>query len=127
MFKAVQIGMRIGTGRIVWGNGPFPSGTHNDIKIYRLNLKSRLDIGEKIVADAGSLDGACSHPILNEGSTDFRRVRAKQEALNKRIKQFGYLNQPYRHDIRKHSSCFFAVLNTTELLLRSNQPIFTYD
>ena len=116
--------MGIGTGRIVWGNGPLPCGTHNDIKIYRLNLRSRLDVGEKIVADAGYLDGNCSHPILNEGSTDFRRVRAKQGALNKRIQQLGCLNQGHRHDIPR---AFFAVLHITESLLRSNQPIFTYD
>jgi len=49
-------------GKIVSVNGPFPAGSHPDIKIFKSNLKYKLNHGECILSDNGYIDVACCSP-----------------------------------------------------------------
>lgn len=118
-----DIGVAVGTGHFVWAFGPFPCGSYNELAIYRMARKRHLDLFERVVADGGYQDDTCSrrHPKDN---VNWSFVRARHEAANKRPKQFKVLSHRFRHDLRLHSSCFFAVANITQVLIRLGEPIF---
>ena len=50
-------------------------------------------------------------------------LRARHEALNGRLKRFYVLTDTFRNDVCKHSSCFRAVLNITQLT-HEHEPSF---
>ena len=53
------------------------------------------------------------------------RVRSRHETVNKRMKQFGCLRQPFRHhDFAKHSSCFRAVAVLTQVAIEFGETLF---
>ncbi len=54
----------------------------------------------------------------------YQRVRARREAVNKRLKQFRVIYATFRHDISFHGDYFHAVANITTLLLQDN-PMFS--
>ena len=119
-----EIAVGVGNGWIVWAHGPFACGAFNDLSIFRLGLKQAMNEGELIIADAGYIDPVCSHPNQTDGTIDFSYVRARHEALNKRLKQFAILGSRFRHDLGLHSTCFFAVLNLVQLGIQRGEVIF---
>ena len=129
-----EIAIVISTGLIAWVNGPFPCGLFPDSKTFREEgLMKALPKGERVEADGGykSLDPMyCKTPygltskIKPERSKLSNRVRARQETINKRMKQFGILNHVYRHDINDHMSVFHAVAVLTQLEMINGQPLF---
>jgi hypothetical protein len=51
------------------------------------------------------------------------RVRARQEGVNKRLKQFGVLRKPFIHPLRQHKFCFDAVAVITQLAIAEDEPL----
>ena len=95
------------------------------MKIFRLKLKQRLLPGEKVVADVGYRDERCSYYTQEQDlSGNWGFVRARHEAINKRLKQFGVLSRVFRHDISRHCDCFYAVANITYVLIKNDGPVF---
>lgn len=111
----------IQTGDIVWMNGPFCPGNYNDIQIFRDKLKDKLlRAGEKAEADKGYRGelGTIRHPGVYISLADRKAKkssRARHETLNRRMKQFGCLQQTYRHDLKKHLMIFRAVATITQM------------
>jgi len=120
-----EVGVSIARGDIVWINGPYP-GSANDAAIARDGLVQVLDKYERFEADEGyiSLDPQyCRakngvYSILNEGTKEHHRMmvlRARHETLNARLKNFSCLHDQFRHNLIKHSDCFYAVAVITQV------------
>lgn len=100
-----ELALDIISGDLVWVNGPFPAGAWPDIEIFRDCLSQWLDLGERIEADDGYIGDApdkvkCPKSITNpeENEVMQKRVRSRQETINKRVKQWEILKQEYRQD-----------------------------
>lgn len=126
-----EVALGILSGNIVWVNGPFPCGAWPDIKIFRHSLASFLEQGERVEADNGYIGEApqyvkCPKSFTNgeEKSAMQKRVRARQETVNRRFKTWGCLGKRFRHDIPKHGDVFRAVAVITELSIQSGEALF---
>ena len=117
-----EVGLCILTGDIVWINGPFPCGDWNDMSIFRSSLMSHLEHGERVEADDGYIGEhpryvKCPAGFANPAATEFmqRRVRSRQETVNKRFKHFEILKQIFRSDLDKHGDAFRACAVITQI------------
>ena len=52
------------------------------------------------------------------------KIMARQESVNKRMKQFGCLSQIFRHDLAKHGDVVRAVAVITQLSMVNEKPLF---
>ncbi|KAL7526661.1 hypothetical protein ACHAWF_007363 [Thalassiosira exigua] len=126
-----EVGIGIIGGDICWLHGPFPPGLWNDNMIFQDALVSDLEEGERVEADDGYKHSAPEHVrcpgcIANavEREEMQRRVRARHETCNKRLKQWGVLKQIYRHDVGDHGEVFRACAVLTQLSIQSGEPLF---
>jgi hypothetical protein len=103
-----KIGISIMGSDIVWLNGPYESGTWNDIKIFRDSLMSNLDPGERVEADDGYVGETLRHvkcpmsfanPLKNRWMQGI--VRSRYDTINKRFTQWGCFIQRFQHDYLK--------------------------
>ena len=53
-----------------------------------------------------------------------QRIRARHETVNKRFKQWGCLQNKFRHDILKHAEVFRAVAVITQIAIETGEPLF---
>lgn len=127
-----EVGVAILTGDIVWVKGPLPCGEWPDIKIFRAALVHYLDPDERVEADDGYIGEAPVHTKTPNMFTRKKeklemqaRVRNRHETVNKRFKQWGCLNQRFRHGVEQHSACFRAVAVLTQLSLEFGEPLFS--
>lgn len=105
-------------GSIVWVNGPFPAGSHSDLRVFRSSLKEKLNYGERILADRGYGDEKCVTPrkISNRAeSKAASRFRANHERINGRFKRFSVLSSRFRHNLDKHAVCFHTIANIIQI------------
>ena len=119
-----ELGVSIQLPKIAWASGPWPCGSHSDVRIFRKGLKKNLRVDEFVIADNCYTDKRCtqtpeshhpSHKILG-------LIRARHEILKKGLKQFRILKLRFGHGISLHDYCFFAVLHNTELILDDEPP-----
>lgn len=66
-----------------------------------------------------------SNPQENEAMQ--KRVRSRQETLNKRLKQWKILQDEYRHDITQHGFVFRAIAVITQIAIKNGEPLFEVD
>jgi hypothetical protein len=123
-----EIGICIQTGWIVWYNGPFPAGA-SEKTIAKIGVIRKILPDEKILVDSGFV--GC-HPcmILPSGIHGISQrmkslCRARHETVNGRIKTFSVMSSRFRHDIKKHESCFLAVLTVTQIHIMNYGTNFT--
>ena len=125
-----EVALCIQTGHIVWTHGPFP-GSYHDVVIFRFGLKAALAPGERCEADKGYRgefhtidlpDECCTGNSLQKYSKSI--VRARQETVNRRYKQFGCLKQVYRHGLYKHCSIFHAVTVIIQINIECGNELF---
>lgn len=113
-------GLSMAAGNVVWGCGPFPCGECNDLTIYPMRMKHLLDPEEKVIGDKGYLD-TDSDAFRTENSM----ILARNETVNRRLKQILVLGSHFNHPLSRHAVCFYAVLNLVELLNRTGDPLFS--
>jgi len=108
----------------VWANGPFPAGSSPDLSIFVSNLRNKLIQNELIIGDATYRDVKC---IYDDGMAidKIRKIRARQESIFGRMKNFNILNHRYRHSLEKHSDIFFAIANLTQISISNDEPLFS--
>lgn len=75
-----------------------------------------------IIADKGYPDPRVYHDNELE-----RFVRSRHEHINKRLRHFGVLRYKFVHDLRKHSVCFRAVANLTQLAIASGETLYNIE
>jgi hypothetical protein len=128
-----EVGLNLRTGELVWIHGPFPCGRWPDIVIFRHALMSHMEEDEKAEADDGYIGepGKTLTPKLNthnESDREYRQyTRARQETVNKRLKDWNCLALKQRHDLEKHSVMFRAVAVILQLSVTSGEPLFQID
>ena len=101
-----EVALSIGSGGIVWINGPFPAGTFNDITIFCECLQTALDDGERVEADDGYRGDPtiCKMPadVLTQSCEEAdalqKRTQGCHKTVNARLKNFKTLVEQYRHD-----------------------------
>ena len=121
-----ELAISISTGWIVWVNGPFAAGEWPDLRIVGDALNSGLEPGEYYIADGGYWDGY-RYTITPTGykfHSDRVRglVRAQHENINRRFKQWGCLQQKWRHSVEKHGLVFRAIANIIQIGLMTDEP-----
>jgi hypothetical protein len=123
-----ELGVGIGSGYIVWINGPFPAGEYSDITIARRGLIHFLYENEYYIADGGYRDGN-QWSVTPTGTRSYRDrqmavIRSRHETINSRLKQWSILAVMFRHSLEKHSKAFRAVANIVQLGLQTDRPAF---
>ena len=125
-----EIAIAIRTGLIVWINGPFPCGSYPDVNIFERDLLGMLGKYERVEADKGYSKFDPTHaktPAFSRGKKQEEiqnRVRARQETINKRLKQWGVLKHRFRNHLDHHHLVFGAVAIITQLSILSGEPLF---
>jgi hypothetical protein len=90
-----KLGVDILAGNLVWIQGPYPAGKYTHITIFNKVLRNFLEPGERVETDEGyrghpdkiKCPGNDMNPAENQGMQ--RRVRARHETLNGRLKTGG--------------------------------------
>jgi len=114
-----EIGISIIEGEIVWASGGFPCGEWPDLKIAN-DLYVRYACEELTLADKGY-----KGRLFKKAETQFeKRVLARHETLNGRLKQFEILKSRYRHPLRKHPLVFHACVNITQIAIENGETLF---
>ena len=129
-----EVGVALYAPRICWVAGGLPAGRYTDINIARENrglIEHLVHRNERGVADNG-YDGeeTLFTPIRGSGLTHnvlsyniwIRKVLARHEIVNKRLKHFGVLNSVFRHKEEFHRECFMACAVLTQLSMQE-EPI----
>ena len=125
-----EVAICIATGDIVWINGPFLCGLYSDWVIFRdFGLLDNLDANERVEADdgyaAGDPEFVKTRSGAFHGNRDTRKnVRARQETVNKRIKQFGILRHIFHSSMDRHGLCFRAIAVITQLSFHDGETLF---
>lgn len=121
-----EIGLSIKSGLIVWVNGPYMCGRNPDIKIFKKKMLGCLRSDEFVIADEGYRHGRCIIPsnVIEGASTIHKRVRARHETVNERLKNFNVLHHVFRHNVSLHAVCFHAVSQLTALSIKTTEPLF---
>jgi hypothetical protein len=124
-----EIGLALGTCKIVWVGGGVPCGANPDITIAQSSkgVVDSLLLGERAIADKGYNDQNIHfltpfNRVQNEAQKTFnikhKKIMARHEKVNKRIKQFDILNRFRHKNDLKHKLFFYAVVNITQISLR---------
>lgn len=123
-FKAAgiryEIGISIESGDVVWASGGFPCGEWPDVKIAK-ELYVYYAENEITLADKGYRDRR--YFKLPENITE-KRILARHETLNGRLKNFQILNSRYRHSLKNHPRVFHACVNIVQLCISNGEPLF---
>ena len=56
------------------------------------------------------------HVRYPETANEQKKIMARHETVNRRVKQWNILNTRFRHDISHHRNCFYAVANITQMM-----------
>lgn len=124
-----ELGVDIRAGNLVWIQGPYPAGKYTDITIFNEVLRHFLEPGERVEADEGyrghmdKVKGP-GNDLTTRNSKKQGRVRARHETLNGRLKNWGILNQVFRHDILLHGMVLRACAVVTQLMIANGEPLF---
>jgi len=125
-----EIGLNIRTGVIVlWVCGGVPAGEYPDLKLARMRYTREVEPGELTIADKGYRDNNFFiTPNSNPESTlQQKKIMARHESINARIKAFKIVGGTFRHAVDKHQSCFYAVANIVQLMLLNGHPLANID
>ena len=116
-----EISLSIVSYDVVWVNGPFKGGSP-DLNNFRYGgLKEVLArCNEMVVTDSGYRDERVR--LRNEGLHEERNmnslIRARQETVNQRIKNFGCMSQRWRGKKHDHFAFLQAVIGLVQIELK---------
>jgi len=123
-----EIGIAIRHNQVVLINGPYPAAM-NDMAMFNSanGVGPRLLPGQQAVADR-----AYSGPqviIRNEHDLPAvkafkKRVRARHETFNGRIKNFNILEARFRNEVGKHKAVFEACCVIVQYDMETGRPLF---
>ena len=100
--------------------------------IFEENVIDMLDEGERVEADSGYSKydpryvKSPANCILRsyDAAKLSNRARARQEIINKRMKQWGCMRKVFHHDLLKHQKCFNAVIVLTQFAIDEGENLF---
>ena len=105
--------------------GGFEAGIYNDLQIARKSFTSCLLPGEKAIADKGYLGEKyfVTPNTLFYNRIMLKRIMARHEVVNQRIRSFQCMRQMFRHGLEKHKICFQAVIKLVQIKLQNGEPL----
>ena len=124
-----EVAISIATGLLVHINGPWWCGEYPDIRIARMKLNGLLPAGEYYFADVGYRDANASpaitrHEVPPHERRAFDVLMARHETVNRRFKEWGILQQKFRHDEPSHYHVFRAVAVLVQMDIMDGGVIF---
>jgi len=123
-----EIGIAIRHNQVVLINGPYPAAMH-DMAMFN----SAKGVGPKLLPGQQAVaDRAYSGPqvvVRNEFDTPEvksfkKRVRARHETFNGRIKSFNILKERFRHEVGQHKAVFEACCVIVQYDMETGRPLF---
>ena len=128
---AYEIAISVYSSKVVWVRGPFPAGT-SDLSIFKRTgkgLKHKMPPGTKAIADrAYTSESLCAtrNDEFDDGRVRKfkRRVRARHENINARIKVYNALTIPFRHGVQKHGAVFDVACILVQYNMENGHPLF---
>ena len=113
------------SGRAAWARGGFPCGRHPDLKIAREKFVKLLHPKERAVADKGYRFDSRFICVKNGQATNKRikKILARHENVNRRIKSFDCLSGTFRHELYLHHVFFNAVVNIVQLGIENGEAL----
>lgn len=117
-----EIGICIATGNIVWAHGGYPCGEWPDLRLARDAFIDHLEIDEKALADKGYRDN--NYFVNPNGDPLKKKILARHETANKRVKQFYSMKDVFRHVLTLHPSFFRACVNLTQIMIVNGEPLY---
>jgi hypothetical protein len=115
-----EIGISIQSGDIVWASGGVPCGEYPDIKLAK-ELYVKFAQNEITLADKGYRDRKFFK--IPENAFE-KRVLARHETLNGKIRTFAILSDRFRHQLNKHPIVFHACVNIVQVLINDGEKLF---
>jgi len=117
---------------LIWFNGPFEAGTHNDAKIFnekglRAKLRSTF---KKAIGDGGCSGHAdcMSTPNIGYDEPEARkfktRARMRHERCNPMLKSFKCLKEEFRSSKQRLQHCFEAAAVICQCKMEFGEPLF---
>lgn len=123
-FKAAgiryEIGISIVEAEIVWASGGFPCGEWPDIKIA-MDLYVSFAQNETTLADKGYRQKQYFKQPSNKAE---KKVLARHETLNGRLKEFAILSHRFRNALHKHPPVFHAIINVIQASIMNGEKLF---
>jgi hypothetical protein len=125
---AYEIAVSIWDDNLIWTFGPFPAAT-SDITILQKpgGLLTMVAPGQKLIGDRGyngepvcSVRNRFDPPDVRQFK---RRVRARHENFNMRIKCFEILGGVFRHGLEKHQTAFEACCVLVQYDIENGHPL----
>jgi DDE superfamily endonuclease len=113
-----QIVLSLWTNKIWYANAGDPGSTH-DMTAIRAEFIDMVPEGCRVIADDGYTGRSerekrifsVRNTLDDKEVKDFKaNAKARQEQLNKRLKDYDCLRKKFRHGVDKHRKCFAAVL-----------------
>jgi hypothetical protein len=130
------VGSSIQKGDIIHIDGPHPPGDWNDLMTFRQYVKPKLDMDERVEADAG-YEAEDPGTVVSSSGIRFMEtqkvkklrgtIHSRHETINERLKQFKVLSERFHHDIEKHSQCFRACAVLTQLSFEYDKGVFSLE
>ena len=111
--------------------GPYIAGSFPDRRIASIWLNRAMPRGEYYFADAGYKDKNVSCCVSRQQLNDVEKRRfdglmARHETINRRFKEWGILQQIYRHSEICHGTVFNAIAVITQLDMEDGRPVWSY-
>ena len=124
-----ELALDIWSSKLVWINGPFKSGSFNDIRIFKGKLMQKIKDGKRGIADRGyagvelkiCIPSSRDPPHVRNFSS---RVRCRHETFNGRIKNFSSMEQTWTHGVDKHKIAVEAVCVIIQYQMDNGAPLF---
>ena len=124
-----ELAIDVWSSKLVWINGPFKAGSHNDVRIFKDDLIHKIPTGKKVIADRGyaGLEKCVCIPSTRDAPHVRKfssRVRCRHETFNGRIKNFSSMNETWIHGIEKHKMALEAVCVILQYQMDNGSPLF---
>ena len=113
------------SGHIVWAYGGFPCGRYPDLKLARERFAKLLRPKDRAIADKGYRFDSRFICAKNGQSTNKRikKILARHENVNRRIKSFDCLSGTFRHELCLHHVFFNAVVNIAQIGIENGEVL----
>jgi hypothetical protein len=123
-----EIAISVYESNIVWVNGPFQA-SKNDVLIYTNDgLQAMIPDGCRAIADgaySGAEKAATRNKLDSKEVRHFkRRVRARHENVNARIKSFHVTSIVFRHGVKRHKTAFEACCVAVQYDMEQGHPLW---
>lgn len=116
-----ELGISIGQGEIVWASGGLPCGEWPDLKIAKDLYLKVVANKEVTLADKGY---RFKKFFKNPSNAYEKRILARHETLNGRLKEFEILGGRFRNSLKKHPVVFRAIVNVVQVSITNGENLF---